>query len=805
MNQHYPNSAPTNTETERHAERPLESLDLGKLWKNFKRVLPLNLVMIGLATIIAYLILRYTKDLYQSSSILQLDVKSEATGFGFRNFDENINNLSREIELIRSKLFFARVVEVIGFDVSYYQYGNILFEERYRNSPFELVWHNLARAQFYDFPFDIDILAGGGFLLRYGQGDSQVSLHGNFGDTLRTGDFELLLRIMDFYDQNTDSRYFFTINSPGATLNMIASNTSVEPLDFNAKTITISFKDHNRYKARDILTAIDTLYIYYTQLEKNKANNQKINFLNEQLTQTEAKLSELENYFESFTIDNRTTNLDANLGRTILILEALDSQKFQIQQRILAVNRIYDQVIEKDNFLLSPIDLTALPGDLRQDVARLDQLNDERQLLLSSYNENTLVYQKRSQEIAFLRERGIRGIEDLRKNLYKQLDELNERKSRLERDFVGLPSKRTEYSKTMRFYNLYEEFYLSLIKNKAEFELAQAGTVADYKILSPASLPGTPISPNRPMFMAIGVFAGVLLSVFAIGIAYLLDNKIGTVQELEHMSRIPVVGSIPYFRGAGKENARLIVDQNPKSEITEAFRALRSNMEFLNGSGQKTVIAITSTISGEGKTFIAANLGGVISLLKSKVILIDLDLRKPKLHLVFNGQKESSMGVSTILIQKHKAEECILETGMANLQYIPSGPIPPNPSELILSEQFDLLLEELKCHYDVIIVDTPPIGLVTDSVMAMKKASVQLYVVRAEYSRKMFVKNLNKLYGTQRFRHLTLVLNSVKGTRSTYGYGYGKYGEDKGYFADDSKRRGWRRAIGRLKSLRLPV
>lgn len=792
-------------EAERNAERPLESLDLGKLWKNFKRVLPLNLVMIGLATITAYLILRYTKDLYQSSSILQLDIKSEATGFGFRNFDENINNLSREIELIRSKLFFARVVEVLGFDVSYYQYGNILFEERYKNSPFEVVWYNFSRAQFYDYPMDIDIPAGGGFLLRYGQGDSQVNLSGNFGDTLRTGDFELLLQTTDFYDKNSDSRYFFTINSPAATLNMIASNTTVEPLDFNAKTITISFKDYNRYKARDILTAIDTLYIYYTQLEKNKANNQKINFLNEQLTQTEYKLSDLENYFESFTIDNRTTNLDANLGRTILTLEALDSQKFLIQRRIQTVNRIYDEVIQKDNFLLSPFDLTALPADLRQDVARLNQLNDERQLLLASYNENTLVYQKRIQEIAFLRERSVRGIEDLKKNLYRQLDELNDRRSRLERDFVGLPAKRTEYTKTMRFYNLYEEFYLSLMKNKAEFELAQAGTVADYKILSPASLPGTPISPNRPIFMAIGVFTGVLLSLFAIGIAYLLDNKIGTVQELENISRIPVVGSIPYIRSAGRENARLIVDQNPKSEITEAFRALRSNMEFLNGSGQKTVIAITSTISGEGKTFIAANLGGVISLLKNKVILIDLDLRRPKLNMVFNGQKESSKGVSTILIQKHKLEECILETGMSNLHYIPSGPIPPNPSELILSEQFDQMLEELKHHYDVIIADTPPIGLVTDSVMAMKKASIQLYVVRAEYSRKMFVKNLNKIYNTHRFPHLTLVLNAVKGTRSTYGYGYGKYGEDKGYFADDKNRRTWQRVISRLKALRLPL
>jgi tyrosine-protein kinase Etk/Wzc len=790
---------------ERGQDNILESLDLGKLWKNFRRVLPLNLVLVGFAVISAYLVLRYTKDLYQSASTLQLDIKSEASVLGFRNFDENVNNLSREIEIIRSKLFFARVVEALGFQVSYYQYGNILFEERYKNSPFVVSHFMLGKSQYYDLPFDVDVHDRHQFTLRYGQGESVTSHTHTFGDTIRTGDFELVLQLTEFFSEGMDNRYFFTINSPAAQLQMISANTTVEPLDFNAKTITISFKDYNRYKARDILTAIDTLYIYYTQLEKNKANNQKIKFLNEQLSQTEEKLSDLETYFESFTINNRTTNLDANLGRTIHVLESLDSQKYLIQQRLQAVNHIFDQIVVQENMLLGPIDLGALPSDLRQDLARFDQLNDEKKLLLGSYNENTLVFQKKTQEMDFLRERVLQGIDGLRKNLYRQLDDLNERRVRLERDFVGLPAKRTEYTKTMRFYNLYEEFYLSLIKNKAEFELAQAGTVADYKILSPASLPGTPISPNRPLFMAVGLIAGLLLSFLTVGTAYLLDNKIGTVQELEQISRIPVIGSIPYYRGIGKENARLVVGQNPKSEITEAFRALRTNMEFLNGTGQKAVIAITSSISGEGKTFIAANLGGVISLLKNKVVLVDLDLRKPKLNLVFDGTVESAKGISTILIQKHNIDDCVLETGLPNLQYIPSGPIPPNPSELIMSEQFEIFLEELKNRYDVIIIDTPPMGLVTDSVMAMRKATVQLYVVRAEYSRKMFVRNLNKTYQTQKFRHLTLVLNSVKGTRSTYGYGYGKYGEDKGYFSEDGHRGKWGKVLKKFIGNRVEV
>ena len=753
-----------------------ESLDIQKLQSVFVKSLPFTILFLIISISISVVALRYTKQLFQSNSVLQLDITSDAKVFGFNNFGEDINDLAREIEIIKSNLFLSKVAETLNFDISYYQYGDLLFEERYGNSPF-MVKMVICAPHIYNKPIDLEIIDSNSYVLRYEHGGVMTEESYLFGDSISTKDLSMIVQLTSGYDPSIDNRYFFTLNTQGKMLSYINSSLSVEPLDFKAKTISISFQDHNKQKAHDIVYAIDTLYIYFTQLEKNKATNQKINFLNEQLSQTETKLTELESYFENFTIDNRTTNLDANLTKTILMLEQLDSQRFFIQRKAKAFDEVYDNIINGKNFNINPATTTFLPADIRQEIDRLNELLQEREALLSSYNENTFAYQKKGQEINFLKDRIASYIETARDQLYEDINNNRQRRSRLESEFVGLPSKRTEYSKTIRYYGLYEEFYLSLIKNKAEFELAQAGTVTEYKILSPASMPNDPISPDRLIYYGIGVVAGMILSFLFVGIRYLMHNKITSLQELERLSSAFVLGTVPFYDKDKKDPTRLVVGSNLKSEISEAFRTIRTNLEFLNGKEKKPIIAITSTTSGEGKTFVAANLGGIISLLNNKVILVDLDMRKPRFHEVFKGT-DSTKGLSTILINKHSAEECIQKSNFKNLDYIPAGPIPPNPSELILGGYFESLMKTLESKYDVIIIDTPPVGLVTDGIHALKIARIPIYIVRADFSKKVFVKNINRLVKVNKLSNLSLILNSVKKSgKENYGYGKGYYEE----------------------------
>ena len=256
----------------------------------------------------------------------------------------------------------------------------------------------------------------------------------------------------------------------------------------------------------------------------------------------------------------------------------------------------------------------------------------------------------------------------------------------------------------------------------------------------------------------------------------MLFNSIISIDDISKYTNTPISGVIPITLSSDKIH-RFVVENKPDSVITESFRTLRSNLEFLLPSKEKNkIIAVTSTISGEGKTFIAINLGGVFALSGKKVILLDLDLRKPKVHLSFNAQ--NNIGMSTILIGKNSYKDCIIKTDFETFDIIPSGPKPPNPTELANSKEFDTLLEELKTEYDIIIIDTPPIGIVSDAIFSFQRADLPIYVSRANYSKRMFINNINYLYEQSSIHNLSVILNGVSIVSSKYGYGYSnsKYG-----------------------------
>lgn len=252
--------------------------------------------------------------------------------------------------------------------------------------------------------------------------------------------------------------------------------------------------------------------------------------------------------------------------------------------------------------------------------------------------------------------------------------------------------------------------------------------------------------------------------------------------ELEKTLNAPlyVLGGIPNYK---KEMpvSQLIVNQNPKSLIAESFRNVRSNLQFISSAEGPKIIAITSTISDEGKTFISINIGGIFAFSGKKVIILDMDMRKPKIHVGFGV--DNTKGMSSILIKTENYKNCINKSLLENLDFITAGPIPPNPSELILNGNINELLESLKKEYDYVIIDNPPIGLVTDGLSLMQKADYPIYVFRADYSKRIFVKNAEKLYYTNKIKNLCVVINGVNINKSYYGKGY-NYGYNSSYTND---------------------
>jgi capsular exopolysaccharide synthesis family protein len=479
-------------------------------------------------------------------------------------------------------------------------------------------------------------------------------------------------------------------------------------------------------------------------------------------------MENFENYFENFTLENKSKDLDEDLKKTVTLINQIDSQRFNLNQKIIEVEALM-QGVDKGELFISMGQRHTLPPAIIKNLETLETLILSLEKLKLSYNEITFAYREKQNQIEAVRKKTYQQLSELKSELMNSLLQTNQRKQRLENQFVNLPEKSTEFSKNLRYYKLYEQFYLSLMQSKSEFEITQAGSIPDFKILSPATMPAKPLSPNRMMIAGVGFVSSLVLMLFLLGLLYVLNNKITSITEIEKIDTVPVLGVIPSSKHVDDRGLHIV--EHPKSIVSEAIRALRTNLDFFSVHKKNKVITISSTVSGEGKSFLAKNLGGIMAYSSKKVILIDLDMRKPK----GNGTSsfdDRTKGVSTILIRKNSWQECLARTPLENFDFLPAGPHPPNPSELLMNGEFEGLLDELKTIYDYIILDTPPVGLVTDGIMAMKRSDVSIYIFRANYSKKDFLFNLQRIININKFSNITTILNALPPGEKSYGYGY---------------------------------
>ncbi|MBC7390650.1 MAG: polysaccharide biosynthesis tyrosine autokinase [Opitutaceae bacterium] len=736
------------------------------------------LLIFLLCGIFSFLYLRYTKTVFQSRSIIKYDIKQMSPVFNQQQAD-NISYLSGEIELIKSNLIYDKVVDILPLQVSYFAYGRINNTERYKDSPF-LVKYFLFREDFYNRIFDVRIVDENSFELSYKVGNNDVTDKYTFGEIIDKPEFKIIIGKNDnISNLEIGQKYYFVINSREQLQQYLASGLTVKVANAEAKTIEISFSDFDNEKARDIVVVIDSVYMSETILKKNKAHEQSIAFLNEQLRMTEQNLDQYERKIESFTRVNRTPDIKGEISRylTKSEIEATQLDKLKIQFNIISKlqDAIYKETgIEKVMPLLYLLENDA---ELQAEATKLMELQLKQHHVLETSKSTTFTSKSIKTEIAQSRDILIDHISEYKKLLSDEIDRTKERVKEYETAFTILPSKETEFTKLKRFYDLYEKFYLMLIDKKAEYGISKAGTVPEFQILASAAISKQPVYPVPFQVYFIGAMSGLVLSFLLIISQYFLHNTINNVGELERLCLAPMIGFIPNFNSQKMDYSKLVVNEFPKSPVSEALRSIRTNMEFTSKGKNNKVISITSTISGEGKTFVAINLGGIIAMSGQKVVILDLDLRKPKISKAFGADNQK--GISTILIGRSALEDSINDTQIPGYSFISSGPVPPNPSELIMSKEFDVLLEQLKLKFDVIIIDTPPVGIVTDAILAMKKSDLTIYVVRAEYSKKGFERSINNLITKNKFQNLVVMLNGFDNLKS-YAYGY-KYGYGQGY------------------------
>ncbi len=770
-------------------ESGLGRIDFDKLLPILNKSLGWIILFILFSAASGYLYLRYTRQLFESSSVLKLEVREKANIKNIYNAvtsgdaEANTQTLAGEIELIKSPVIYAKVIDRMDLDVTYQLRGSLLLTELYQQSPFR-VEYEMIKPGILDIPIDFEFL----------EGAKKYKMGYKFGQETAFGEFELgkqyqnpyfrfrITKTKDFKPESVGFKYNYTINSREALNRYLESNLSARVLNAQANTIIVSFKDYSPAKCQDIVNNVDSVYLDVTLSKKNQVAEQTLAFLDKQLDSTRQMLSGSEAQMESFLRSNKgVLDPKTNMSKLMEKLDLLVEKKLEVKLQLSTLNEIENLVIHKKEvgqFL--PMLRYAKDPELSALAKELSAMLENQDRVLLSYKDNTTANKANTLKVDRKRVEVLEALTAAKEFMNNEMSQLDEKINELESSFNGMPSKDTQLNRLKRFYDLNEKFYLSLIEKKTDFGIAKAGTVPDFQVLQPANLPTIAISPQKgniyTMWLVIGLVAGIVLVV----VRYILQDTVVAMREIEKTVPAPLLGVVPVYTKERLKVAKLVVDKNPKSSLSESLRAIRTNIDFLTtGKDKKKIISVTSTVASEGKTFIAVNLGGILALSGLKVILIDLDMRKPKLHQAFDLVNDR--GMSTLLIGRNTLEECICPTSVENISVIPAGPTPPNPSELLLRRELDDLIVTLQETYDIVLIDSPPVGLVTDGIIIMQKVDLPIYVVRSEYSKRVYLKNITKLVKTNGFRNLSVILNGMDKFK-TYGYGYA-YGYD--YYTDD--------------------
>ena len=730
--------------------------------------------------------LKYTKPLYVAGSLIRLEIQKEASNIGMTTVQtmQSDNNLLSEIELIKSRLVAEELINTLDLNVSYYAVGNILTTEIYNKSPFKVEIYSDPAHTLYDREYVVSFINKYQFKLFEKDGDESKAKTYAIGDIIQLGKFKFALQWSSVKEHDIDKKeYIFKINSRGNLISYLLGQLMVEASSTEARTLTIAFTDNNADKARDIVNAYDTVYLKQSIEKKQKSQEQTLKFIETQIESTAGKLEEYENNIENFVKRTGSISPNSEYEQVAKQLEELQKNKEDIGKSVKKFDELL-AFIQSNSSKANIVPLVFGIDNIQiaDGVNELNNLYKSREMLKISNKESTVPFKKIELEISIIKSQLLNYITETKKYVAEQNSEINSKMSMLTNQFSGLPNKETELNRLKRFNSLYEKYYLSLIEKQIEYQISKAGTVPEFTILSQAYVSPKPISPNTQRIWLMFLLAGVVPVLLFIFLKYMFMNVIYSQQQIESKLMAPILGSIPSYKKKMSAST-LVVDKNPKSSISEALRSIRTNSDFMLPKKSKQIIGVTSTISGEGKTFFAINYAAILALTGKKVVILDLDMRKPKIHVGFNV--DNSIGMSSILSGMTTWKDAVQHSTLHNLDLIPAGPIPPNPNELLLKKEFDDLIDSLFLEYDIIMADNPPIGLVTDANNVFKKCDLSIYVVRSGYSKENVISNINNLYKSKNYTNLSVIINDVNRSNiygGKYGYGYG-YGY--GYYEDD--------------------
>lgn len=735
------------------------------------------------ALFIARFYIGHTMPVYRTSTTILINDGDERSPV---NNDEllqglglpaGVRNLDNQIMILKSRELTERTLNELPYEIDYYHRTIKNLIPIYPDIPVKILSDNEIPLP-KGIEFSIIYLSNNMFTLKSESEYFALNKQASFGEIIEIqgGSFRILCLNEEWFKTHLDLNLCFVINNRYNLLRYYNNRLTVESLSKTGSILSISLTGTNKAKDVEFLNKFTEIFKSISLDRKNYEANRRIQFIDDQLVGITDSLKLTENKLQKFRSANRVMDLSAQgqaiIGQVIL----LENERARLDLEANYYDYLSDYLSKSVTGELPIVPITmgiADPG-LTTLVANLADL--QGQLASKGAGEMNPLQGLLAQRVQSTKDALRETLNGLRRANSLAIAENQKQISKINAQASDLPATERQLLGFERKFKLNDELYTFLLEKRSEQHMQKASNMSDCEVIDPADeLFSQIVAPNPTKIYFVGLFAGSGIPFLILFLIFLFNNKL-KYEDISKLTDIPVVGNVP--RSLEKTNT--VALDFPNSSIAEAYRLLRSRMQFLTKEARAPVILITSSLPGDGKTYTAINLASIYSLLGKKTILVGFDLRKPRIFDDFNLTNDK--GVSTWLIGKDKLNDIIKETSFENLSVITSGPVPPNPSELIALEKTNDLIKLLKESYDYIIIDSSPIGIVSDTYHLASLSDACLLVVRpGKTLRDMFGITLREIISSGT-KGVSIVINDIKS-----GSKYNGYGEKYGYTSNNER------------------
>ena len=726
-------------------------------------------------------------DAYYKNNVL-----SDANFAAVSSYMDNSN----ETRIIQSYDLSSKVVDKLmaRLKVSYFIVGKVRTTEQFSAMPIEIIVNSI-HPNYYERIYDLVIVDYDNYKIEYEDEGAKKSKEGKFEEPL--ADVELNLNILIRREPNFTKEtvasvktifYQFSIHSKDFLIEQIRKNLTVENPEYT-QILKVDLKDVLPERAVLILDTLNSVYAENKLKSKFELNERTIAYIDRQLNEITFSLKSIEDTMQNYKEKKSIINLEWQQGDFLAKISSYDGQKSQMQLQVDALNDLETYIIEdKDPQFLPPSGfIVEKAGFMSQAVNDLYSKQIELNRLYNLAKENNPVIADLKASIKKTKQDLLIYINNARKASNQQIASLDKEIVQYINEAKLIPGKQRDVLNIQRQAAVSEQLYNFLLEKKASTKIARASIVPDVKIVEAPRFAGID-SPDKPKIQKQFISIGVIISVLIILFRAFFFTKIKSVEQLKEMTELPLIGVLPYVKNA--QNDGIIVEETPNSTIAESFRNLRTNLQYANVGEDTKTFLVTSFLPGEGKTFTSVNLAAILAKSGKRTVIIELDLHKPRVYKRF-GIPAQTKGITTCITGQHTFEEIVSETHVPNLYCIYSGPVPPNPSDFVLSDKMKEIIAKAKEQFDYVIIDTPPAGLLSDSIYLVQNVDASVFVLNTRTSNKKVITFIEEVIEANNLKNVLLILNGVIGNSKryyyqgygySYGYGYGYgYGKGTGY------------------------